>query len=157
MDEPSQERSRSGSLDRKSKKTKKAKKQPPQHSVDEFWDSFTTKFPGKVSGVLPGNIFARAKAAHEPRGVVHGQAALKSYDATRAECSAAVAKIAKECRRVNMRYRDPHYDIEFDLKWNKNDCLEGLVPGDGDRFLPNSVKRVPVGIANTSYESCGSY
>ena len=119
-------------------------KRAPQETVDQFWSVFTTKYPGRVSSVLPSNVYAASKAANEPRGVVRGQAALKSYEETKADCIAAVEKIAKECRRVNMRYRDPHFDVEFDLKWGKNDCLEGLVPGDGTAFTPASVKRVPV-------------
>lgn len=128
----------------KHRKHRKPKHQTPQQGVDEFWEVFSTKFPGKVSGILPENIYAKSKAANEPRGVVHGHAALKGYNETRAECKLAVEKIAKECRRVNMRYRDPHFDIEFDLKWNKDDCLEGLVPTGSEPFRPNSVKRVPV-------------
>ena len=123
---------------------RKARKQIPQKTVDDFWDAFTTKFPGKVHTILPKNAYARSKAAHEPKGVVHSQAALKSYEATNAECVAAVEKIARECRRVNMRYRDPHFDIEFDLKWGINDCLEGLTGSQSEPFVPNSVKRVPV-------------
>ena len=130
---------------------KKAKHQAPQQTVKHFWDVFTTKHPGKINGILPENVYARSKAAHEPRGVVHGQAALKSYDETKEDCIAAVDKIAKECRRVNMRYRDPHFDIEFDLKWKRRDCLEGLVPGDGDAFEPKSVKRVPVRLSHLCF------
>jgi len=53
---------------------------------------------------------------------------------------------------VNMRYRDPLFDIDWDLKWEKGYCLNGL--GD-DRFEvsgralmnpsslgPKAVKRV---------------
>ena len=123
---------------------RKARKQIPQKTVDDFWDAFTTKFPGKVHTILPKNAYAKSKAAHEPKGVVHSQAALKSYDAAKVECVAAVEKIARECRRVNMRYRDPHFDVEFDLKWGINDCLEGLTDGGSASFAPNSVKRVPV-------------
>ncbi|MCJ1379647.1 hypothetical protein MMC17_002749 [Xylographa soralifera] len=126
----------------KHKKHRRPKHQTPQQTVNKFWDVFTTKFPGRVDRVLPDNVYAKSKAATEPRGVVHGQAALKSYEETRAECTRAVEKIAKECRRVNMRYRDPHFDIEFDLKQNKNDCLQGLVSGNCDPLLPQSVKRV---------------
>ncbi|MCJ1402545.1 hypothetical protein MMC11_005765 [Xylographa trunciseda] len=126
----------------KHKKHRKPKLQTPQQTVNEFWNVFTTKFPGRVDRVLPDNVYAKSKAATEPRGVVHGQAALKSYDETRAECTRAVEKIAKECRRVNMRYRDPHFDIEFDLKQNKNDCLQGLVSGNDEPLQPQSVKRV---------------
>ena len=129
---------------KKHKKHRRPKHQTPQQTVNEFWDGFTTKFPGRVDRILPDNVYAKSKAATEPRGVVHGQAALKSYKETRTECIRAVEKIAKECRRVNMRYRDPHFDIEFDLKQNKNDCLQGLVCGDSDPFMPLSVKRVNV-------------
>lgn len=52
-------------------------------------------------------------------------------------------KISKECRRVNRRYRDLHFDMEFDLKMEKWDCLETLVGQQGDiPFSPKSVKRV---------------
>ena len=120
-------------------------KRAPQKTVDQFWDIFTTKYPGKVSSILPENVYAKSKAANEPKGVVRGRAAFKSYEETKSDCIAAVEKIAKECRRVNMRYRDPHFDIEFDLKWDKKDCLEGLVTYSSESPLtPSSVKRVPV-------------
>jgi len=53
---------------------------------------------------------------------------------------------------VNMRYRDPDFDIDWDLKWEKGYCLNGL--GDskfeinGRAFanptsnVPKAVKRV---------------
>jgi hypothetical protein len=55
-----------------------------------------------------------------------------------------VAKIVKECRRTNEKYRDPYFDIEFDLKWGRRDCLETLaVTNSKDSTLkPQSVKRV---------------
>ena len=123
-----------------------AKKQLPQKNVDDFWDKFTTNYPGKVHTILPKNTYAKSKAAHQPKGIVHGQAALRSYEEAKRDCTAAVTKIAKECRRVNMRYRDPHFDIEFDLKQNSRDkeCLEGFYYPSGDPFKPGSVKRVPV-------------
>ncbi|KAL9607557.1 MAG: hypothetical protein Q9167_007539 [Letrouitia subvulpina] len=121
---------------------KKVKKRAPQLNVDEFWDKFTTKFPGKVHTILPANVYAKTKAAKAPQGVVHGQGAVKSYDQAAAECRAAVEKIAKECRRVNLKYRDQHFDIEADLKQNKRDCLDGLA-GSGNDLNPKSVKRVP--------------
>ncbi|KAL8867430.1 MAG: hypothetical protein Q9174_005670, partial [Haloplaca sp. 1 TL-2023] len=122
--------------------TRKVKKRVPQRNVDEFWDKFTTKFPGKVHSILPANVYARTKAAQSPSGLVHGQATGKSYDQAAADCKAAVNKIAKECRRVNLKYRDPHFDIEFDLKRNRRDCLDSLT-GNGNDLSPKSVKRVP--------------
>lgn len=124
---------------------KKVKQQPPQKAVDQLWEAFTTKYPGKVHSILPHNIYAESKAARVPKGVVRGERAGKSYEEAAAECKAAVEKISKECRRVNMKYRDPHFDIEFDLKWGVRDCLDGLVRGESTYELsPKSVKRVTV-------------
>ena len=126
---------------------KKMKNKTPQTSIDQFWGSFTSKFPGKPQRILPANVYAKTKAAKSPKGVVHGQAAIKSYEQASTECIAAVEKIAKECRRVNMKYRDPHFDIEFDLKSARGgtrDCLDSLYGRNDDSAQPKSVKRVPV-------------
>jgi len=125
---------------------KKVKKQqPPQQTVDQLWEAFTTKYPGKVHSILPNNVYAETKAAKSPKGVVHSQKTGKSYNEAAAECRHAVEKIATECKRVNMKYRDPHFDIEFDLKWGKRDTLDSLVRGKGSGLTPGSVKRVTVG------------
>ena len=124
---------------------KKVKQRVPQRNVDELWDKFTTKFPGKIYSILPSNVYAKTKAAQSPVGLVHGRATRKSYDEAVADCRAAVDSIARECRRVNLKYRDPHFDIEFDLKRNRRDCLKAL-DGSGSDLTPKSVKRVPVGI-----------
>lgn len=124
--------------------TKQKNKQSPQQTVDDFWNKFIAKHPGKVHTVLPHDVYAKSKAAHGLKGITHGHATHKSYEQAVAACRAAVEKIAKECRRVNMRYRDPHFDIEFDLKRHRNECLEGLTATDDPPFKPGSVKRVPV-------------
>lgn len=123
---------------------RKVKKQPPQDTVDHFWTKFTTAFPGKVHTVLPKDNVAKRKAAKASSGgPTHCEAAGKSYEEAAAECFAAVEKIATECRRVNLKYRDPHFDIEWDLKRSRRDCLDGLVSSDWD-LAPGSVKRVSV-------------
>lgn len=95
---------------------KKVKKQEPQKTVDQLWDAYTTKYPGKVHSILPQNVYAETKAAKSPKGIVRGKRAWSSYYEAAKECRYAVEKISKECRKVNMKYRDPHFDIEFDLK-----------------------------------------
>lgn len=82
------------------------------------------------------------------------QSAEASYEAAAATCRAKVAKIVQDCRRVNRKYRDPHFNIEFDLRLNKRECLESLSneapdPDDsepprppGASFCPRSAKRV---------------
>lgn len=125
------------------------KKQPPQRSIDEFWGKFTTKHPGKIFTVLPDNLYAKRAAAHAPKGAIPGKNALASYEEAVFACKAKVAKIVKECRRLNQKYRDPHFDIEADFKRSQAfpntppDCLTGLDKQVSD-FQPMSVKRVEV-------------
>lgn len=125
------------------------KKQAPQKSIDEFWDKFTTKHPGKIFTILPDNLYAKRAAAHAPKGSIPGKNALASYEEAAQACKAKVAKIVKECRRLNQKYRDPHFDIEADFKRSQMspdtppDCLTSL-DKEVSEFQPMSVKRVEV-------------
>ena len=47
----------------------------------------------------------------------------------------------QECRRVHLKYRDFHFDIEWNLTFGKCDCLEGLWTDDADMALA-SIKRI---------------
>ena len=121
--------------------------QSPQHTIRQFWDTFTTKYPGKVFTVLPDNPYARAKAARLPHeGTTRGQDAAKSYEQARKECEVTVRRIVRECERVNQKYTDTHFDVEFDLKCGRRDCLDGLGRLDED-MTPKGVKRVTVRIS----------
>jgi hypothetical protein len=93
--------------------------------------------------VIPHNEYAERAARRSTKAV--GTTTQASYEEAAAVCKAKVAKIVKECRRVNQKYRDPHFDLELDLKWGSRDTLESLCntkekqdPG----FRPKSVKRV---------------
>lgn len=79
-----------------------------------------------------------------PKGVIPGENAVASYEEAAKICKEKVEKIVKECRRVNQKYRDPHFDIEFDLKWGVNNCLTELAAtaDAAPTFEPGSVKRV---------------
>ena len=124
-------------------------KHAPQRSIDDFWAKFTTKHPGKIFTILPDNLYAKRAAAHAPKGSIPGVNALASYDQAVASCRSKVTKIVKECRRLNQKYRDPHFDIEADFKRSQAlpdtpaDCLTGLDKEKSD-FQPMSVKRVEV-------------
>ncbi len=72
---------------------------------------------------------------------------MASYDEAVRICKDKVEKIAKECRRINCKYSDSDFDIEFDLKRHKRDCLDGLGDlschdCDQKPLGPKSVKRV---------------
>lgn len=71
-----------------------------------------------------------------------------SYETAAALCRAKVEKIVQECRRINKKYRDLHFDIESDLKLRYRDTLESLSNSEdgtrpGSTFQPLSAKRVP--------------
>lgn len=125
--------------------------------MDEFWTNFSSKTPGKPYRVLPDNLYQKRAAAHAPKGVKN---ALASYDEAKDACKAKVAKIVKECRRTNQKYRDPHFDIEADFRrWNEgtpfSDCLMGLLE-EGTALRPASVKRVEVCIYEGLVETAKS-
>lgn len=128
----------------------------PQRGIDDFWDKFTTKHPGKIFTILPDNLYAKRAAAHAPKGAIPGVNALASYEQAVDSCRSKVAKIVKECRRLNQKYRDPHFDIEADFKRSQllpntpADCLTGLDKEQAD-FQPMSVKRVEVGSILPTY------
>ncbi|OKL61226.1 hypothetical protein UA08_03481 [Talaromyces atroroseus] len=107
-------------------RNRSAPNQAPQDTVKQFWNQFNTKYPGKVLTILPDNSYARSKASQQPNDAIQSSAAVKSYEQATRECELAVARIVKECERINQKYTDPHFDIEFDLKTGKRNCLDGL-------------------------------
>ncbi|KAH8893143.1 cysteine proteinase [Thozetella sp. PMI_491] len=107
----------------------------PQGKLDEFWRTFKAGAPGQVTNVIPKKSHAgRAIERSAKKAVVNspnpgvGVSAPShaSYETARAACVAKVDKIVKECRRINQKYRDPHFDLEVDLKKHKRFCLESL-------------------------------
>ncbi|KAI9742210.1 MAG: hypothetical protein M1818_004110 [Claussenomyces sp. TS43310] len=129
----------------------------PQDTIDEFWKKFNTKAPGQAFTILPLDIFAQKAGQNVPKGTITGQNASAYYEEAVAICKRKVEKIAKECRRVNQKYRDPHFDIEFDLKWGRRDCLETLATPNRQKtdFRPLSVKRVSDIFDNPSFYISG--
>lgn len=115
--------------------------------------------------ILPNNQYTNRLSSYHPFSESEpGRNALHSYDEAREQCIAKVDKIVKECRRLNQKYRDPHFDIEADFRqWQSaresyeensddrdkekdrpfSDCLMGLLEdGEDSSLRPASVKRV---------------
>jgi hypothetical protein len=141
----------------KPKSMKKKKTLPPQETINKIWKRFSAQKFSKATVILP---FASNPHSNDPSkkppqpSKPERTNLLVSEDFERAvqECRTRVKKLIKECRRVNMRYRDPDFDIEWDLKWEKGYCLNGL---GGSKFevngrafasptsnVPKAVKRV---------------
>ena len=119
-----------------------------QRDIDKFWRKFTTKNPGKLFTVLPDNLYAKRAALQASRKAGTLKSAIASYEQAAATCKAKVEKIVQDCRRLNQKYKDAHFDIEFDfMQWQWGQHTENcLVPlGADDMHLrPMSVKRIEV-------------
>ena len=117
----------------------------PQEKLTKFWKNFEPEYQGKITQILPESLTnhnADKKALSEPQ---HSSRASNSYEDARSECIRAVERIRKECEEQNVRFSDPHFDIEDDIKIsNRRDCLGGLVPDIYPFTVPGDVKRVPV-------------
>ncbi len=87
---------------RKKKKTRI----PPQKSINKIWRRFASKQPTKALAILPFDPVPLPSTPERPNELLWA-----SYERARDECSRKVKKIIQECRRVNMRYRDPGFDL----------------------------------------------
>ncbi|KAL2107670.1 hypothetical protein VUR80DRAFT_4893 [Thermomyces stellatus] len=126
-------------------KKRKKKKPPPQQAINRIWKKLQARKPTTPLAVLPFDPVpppAGPERANEPSD--------SSYERAVDECRRKVRKIIKECRRVNMRYRDPGWDLDWDLKMEKGHCLNYLgddtfdvsFPPPSNANQPKSVKRV---------------
>lgn len=140
-------------------KSKKKKRLPPQETIDRIWGRFSERKFSRVVTVLPPSpsynpLNTPSPASGDTGSELDKKNVLVSQDYERAveECRARVQKLIKECKRLNMRYRDPTFDIDWDLKWERGHCLNGLRETtfsiDGRVFseatpnIPKAVKRV---------------
>lgn len=139
----------------KSKSKRKKKPLPPQETINKIWTRFSAPKFSKATVILPFvQQLSPQSLKDSPISKPPPNNVLVSEDFERAvqECKTKVEKIVRECKRVNMRYRDPSFDIDWDLKWEKGYCLNGLVERkfdiDGRAFTnpssnaPKAVKRV---------------
>ncbi|KAI1346593.1 hypothetical protein F5Y01DRAFT_308175 [Xylaria sp. FL0043] len=127
-------------------KKKKKRKPPPQQSINKIWRRFATKKYTKALSVLPFDPVPLPSTTEGPNELLSA-----GYERAREECSRRVKKIIQECKRVNTRYRDPGFDLDWDLKMGKGNCLNYLGSSKFDmsntRFstttsVPKAVKRV---------------
>ncbi|KUJ13041.1 cysteine proteinase [Mollisia scopiformis] len=126
---------------------------PPQDAIDKSWARSSVKIFSAATTVLP--ISDADRADHQQASVPpeQGQLVAANFEEAATICKQKVTKIVKEHQRVNQRYRDPHFDIDLDLKSRRGICLGTLdeptkwIIDDGpdtrpNAQLPKSVKRV---------------
>lgn len=114
----------------------------PQKSISKMWKNFDPDYLGRVTRILPETTTATSISGSR---IQRSQNASESYRQARAACEETVGEIVEECRALNQKYTDVHFDLERDLKiTQKRDCIDGLVQSDEDRDYPADVKRVTV-------------
>ncbi|AEO58570.1 hypothetical protein MYCTH_2306004 [Thermothelomyces thermophilus ATCC 42464] len=142
-------------------KKKKKRKLPPQQSINRIWKRFSNKRFNKALAVLPFDPVLPPVLCDRSNELLTA-----GYERAVEECRRKVQKIIQECRRVNTRYRDPGWDIDWDLKMEKGHCLNSLGRNKFDlsmssmmnpnSVVPKAVKRVheifenPTFLANVS-------
>ncbi|KUI74129.1 Calpain-8 [Cytospora mali] len=119
--------------------------QTPQQKIDQFWSKYKTKAPGKATSIIPQDQYAeRAAKRATSKALGPAKTTQQSYEEAAAQCRHKVAQIVKECRRVNQKYRDPHFDLEIDLKLNRRDCLDSLDNVKDDDRLDDYCRDPPL-------------
>ncbi|KAB5569964.1 hypothetical protein GE09DRAFT_1170855 [Coniochaeta sp. 2T2.1] len=129
-------------------KTKvKKRKLPPQLTINRVWKRFSKKKFTKALAVLPFDPVPPPVVSERANELLS-----TGYERAAEECRRKVRKIIQECRRVNMRYRDPGFDLDWDLKMEKGHCLNSLGRTKFDlsattmlnpsATVPKAVKRV---------------
>lgn len=142
-------------------KKKKKRKLPPQQSINRIWKRFSNKRFNKALAILPFDPVLPPIVSDRSNELLSA-----GYERAAEECRRKVQKIIQECRRVNTRYRDPGWDIDWDLKMEKGHTLNSLGRTKFDlnmstmmnpsAIVPKAVKRIheiyekPTFMANVS-------
>jgi hypothetical protein len=101
-------------------KKKKKRKPPPQQTINRIWKRFSNKNFNKALAVLPFDPVLPPAVSDNPNELLGA-----GYERAAEECRRKVKKIIQECRRVNMRYRDPGWDL-VSSKWSSLGCNSSL-------------------------------
>ncbi|PNY29789.1 Calpain-9 [Tolypocladium capitatum] len=101
-------------------KKKRKKRVPPQKSINRIWKKFSSRNFHKALCVLPFDPVTPA-SSDRPNELLR-----EGYGRAAEECRRKVQKIVQECKRVNMRYRDAGWDLDWDLKYHRGNCLNSL-------------------------------
>lgn len=147
-DDPRRPRSQpSSSGNNQDNKKKRRKRLPPQQSINKIWKKFSNRKFYTALSVLPFDPVAPRSGLDRPNELLS-----EGYERAAEECRRKVEKIVKECKRVNMRYRDPGWDLDWDLRYEKGNTLNYI---GSDKFeinrttllgskavVPKAVKRV---------------
>ncbi|KAF3939988.1 Calpain-8 [Dactylella cylindrospora] len=111
-----------------------------QKQLNKFWRKFRSNRAGRPTIVLPYNPFSTPpKPIYGPTLPV---VATAQYDEAVANCKAKVQRIVRECRGLNQKYRDYHFDLGRDDPRNTSTryCIDGF--SYNSNLTPKGVKRI---------------
>ncbi|RVD84784.1 uncharacterized protein DFL_006508 [Arthrobotrys flagrans] len=114
-----------------------------QKQLNKFWKKFRSNRAGRPTIVLPFNPFATdPKPTSTTYGPTIPTVATAQFDEAAASCKANVEKIARECRKLNQKYRDYYFDLSAeDPRYQfARYCIDGFEYND--EATPKGVKRV---------------
>ncbi|KAI9166515.1 Calpain-9 [Paramyrothecium foliicola] len=120
-DDPRRPRPPPANSNNNDQKKKKKKRLPPQQSINRTWKKFSSRKFHTALSVLPFDPVEPPTQVERPNELLWD-----GYERAAEECRRKVEKIVKDCKRVNMRYRDPGWDLDWDLKYEKGNCLNSL-------------------------------
>ncbi|KAH8655683.1 hypothetical protein BX600DRAFT_384997 [Xylariales sp. PMI_506] len=128
------------------RKKNKKRKTSPQRSINRIWRHFAAKKFTKVLAILPFDPVPQSTITEQPSELLTA-----GYERAANKCRLEMKKILQECRRINQRYRNPNWDIDWDLRMGKGDCLNYLgsnkfdlstVHTSSTTSMPKAVKRM---------------
>jgi hypothetical protein len=105
-DDPRRPRAPPATNNNNDQKKKKKRRLPPQQSINRIWKKFSNRKFNAALSVLPFDPVAPPATADRPNELLWD-----SYERAAEECRRKVEKIVRDCRRINMRYRDPGFDL----------------------------------------------
>lgn len=111
----------------------------PNDNFYHAWDSFLSKSSqrGSSKSALAQRVArTRQAASKDEDGVSVQENSATSYEHAKAECQAKVRAIVAECKRLNQKY----YDRHFDLECFQYDCLFPLDYPKSEVMLSSVLK-----------------
>ena len=105
-EDPKRPRPQPAQNNNQDQKKKKKKRLPPQQSINRTWKKFSNRKFHKALAVLPFDPVSPPASSDRQNELLWD-----GYERAATECRIKVEKIVKECKRVNMRYRDPGFDL----------------------------------------------
>ncbi len=88
----------------------------PQEVINRIWSKFCTPKFSQATTLLPRadkSPLSRTAVIVPSEPLGDNPLVTEDYERAVRECRVRVDKLVQECRRLNLRYRDPDFDIDL--------------------------------------------